>query len=286
MARRFLFLSLSIAHLCKRPMKTSARLLTFVSVKRFTNISLPPFVCTAPRSAPHPHPRRSRDRSDEPSPAPRGPPPPPALPEPSPWQPPRGSAHAHAHPQEAATTPRSLLAAAAASGTGTGTGTGAPSWAGRLTKGGVDVCSLACLDHPAAPEGPASEPRGWPGVLGVERRCDRVWVLQQVLPLIPPAERVVRRLVCGPTPEDRRNFIAFLQGLADKLRVGVADLEPLPGDAAREPRTLYLFAPTSSVCEALRVAWAPREMLLGLVVRERFVREGMVAFQSQQLQMG
>lgn len=88
--------------------------------------------------------------------------------------------------------------------------------------------------------------------------------------------------MAGSTPEERRQFIAFLQGLADKLRVGVVDLEVLPDDPAGEPRTMYLFAPTNSTCEALQVEWNPREMLLGLIVKDRYVREGMLNFQGAQ----
>lgn len=54
------------------------------------------------------------------------------------------------------------------------------------------------------------------------------------------------------------------QYLGDKQRAGVVALPPGEGGVAR---TMYVIPPSRTVCDELRIAWQPQEILLAVVMR-------------------
>eukprot|EP00884_Botryococcus_braunii_P011555 jgi/Botrbrau1/203/Bobra.0022s0183.1 len=153
-----------------------------------------------------------------------------------------------------------------------------PPWRGRLSKSGVVLCDIICLDGIGSEPGPAArEPSGWPAVLDVQMRADISGVLTTVFPNCPAGLRAVRRLVLAPTSnaarhsDQRHKFVSFLNYLSSRSRAGIIQGLP-PTDPAAGKRSLYLIPPTTTTAQRLGVVWDPAECLLALVIPERYIR--------------
>eukprot|EP00898_Chlorokybus_atmophyticus_P008240 jgi/Chlat1/8417/Chrsp80S07842 len=135
-------------------------------------------------------------------------------------------------------------------------------WQGSLSKSGVHLCKVtAVLEQANGCEPSFTSSEGWPQALDVLMRADLQHVLTTILRSAPPGEKCLWRLVSDAGTDNHKQFVKFMEYLAQRGRAGVVKLE-----VNGATRTMYLMPAASGTCFALDVAREPRESLLALIV--------------------
>jgi len=142
-----------------------------------------------------------------------------------------------------------------------GGGGGAPGsivWQGSLGKSRQPQAEVACLHsshHTISSSSgwAAAEPAGWPAMLDVQNRISTAYVLNMLIPTLPPAERAVLQLIPTPGREatEAARLHAFSSYLQGKQRTGVVELGPGPQVGAPRQRALYLIPASDEACRAV-----------------------------------
>ncbi len=134
-------------------------------------------------------------------------------------------------------------------------GDGVLAWQGSLGKSRQPQAEVACIIKTSLPPPgwAGAEPAGWPAMLDVQNRISTAYVLNTLLPALPPAERAVLRLIPSPTSQldESARLNAFSSYLQGKQRTGVVDLGPGPQPGAPRQRVLYLIPASEEACRAL-----------------------------------
>ncbi len=129
-----------------------------------------------------------------------------------------------------------------------------PLWQGSLGKSRQPQADVACIYQSlSSPGWAAAEPAGWPPLLDVQNRISTAYVLNTLLPSLPPAERAVLRVVPAPGRESTETarlhaFSSYLQG---KQRTGLVELGPGPQPGGPRQRVLYLIPASEEACRAI-----------------------------------